>query len=64
MTDLQQIIVRFINWHFLEVTEQEAFLELSASEVCHVVSSDVLNTEKEEDVYEALWKWYKHDQEG
>lgn len=63
MTDLQQIIIRFINWHFLEVTEQEDFLQLPANEICHMVCSDVLNCEKEEDVYEALWRWYKHDEE-
>lgn len=64
MKDLQRTIVRFINWHFVDLTKQDAFLELTAEQVCQMVSSDVLNTEKEEDVYEALWKWFKHDEDG
>ena len=62
LKDLQKTIVRFAKLHFLELTKQESFLKCSADEICMFCSSNVLNIEKEEDVYEALWKWYKHDE--
>ena len=63
MKDLQKTIIRYISWHFTEVVALDAWLELAASKVALLVCNDVLNIEKEEDVYEALWQWFKHDEE-
>jgi kelch-like protein 20/kelch-like protein 24/35 len=63
LKDLQKTIVRYINWHFNEVAALDEWLELPSSKIGALVCNDVLNIEKEEDVYEAIWKWFKHDQE-
>ena len=63
MKDLQKTIIRYISWHFTEVVALDAWLELPASKIALLVCNDVLNIEKEEDVYEALWQWFKHDDE-
>jgi kelch-like protein 19 len=63
MKDLQKTILRYISWHFMEVVALDAWLELPASKIALLVCNDVLNIEREEDVYEALWKWYKHDED-
>ena len=63
MKSLQKTVIRYINWHLMELVEQDSWLELPASLVITLVSNDVLNIEKEEDVYEALWKWFKHEEE-
>ena len=63
MKDLQKTIVRYINWHFNEVVASDDWLELPADKIVTLVCNDVLNIEKEEDVYEALWQWFNHDEE-
>lgn len=61
MNDLRTKIVRYINWHFIDVASQKEWLELSSSTVNTIISSNVLNIEREEDLYEAIWAWYNHD---
>jgi kelch-like protein 20/kelch-like protein 24/35 len=62
MKDLQKTIVRYINWHFIEVVALDEWLELPGQKIATLVCNDVLNIEKEEDVYEAIWKWFKNDE--
>lgn len=62
MKDLQKTIVRYISWHFMDVAALDSWVDLPSSKIGLLVCNDVLNVEKEEDVYEALWKWFKHDE--
>ena len=62
MKSLQKTVIRYISWHLMELVEQEDWVKLPKSTIISLVSNDVLNIEKEEDVYEALWKWFKYDE--
>ncbi|XP_046843060.1 kelch-like protein 2 [Xenia sp. Carnegie-2017] len=46
MNDLRTKIVRYINWHFIDVASQKEWLELSSSTVNTIISSNVLNIER------------------
>ena len=62
MKSLQKTVIRYISWHLMELVEHEDWVKLPKSTIISLVSNDVLNIEKEEDVYEALWKWFKYDE--
>ncbi|XP_034037888.1 kelch-like protein 3 isoform X2 [Thalassophryne amazonica] len=47
--------------HFDEVAHGEEFLGLSLQEVCSLISSDKLTVSAEEQVFEAMMTWIKHD---
>ncbi|XP_064458270.1 kelch-like protein 2 [Ornithodoros turicata] len=51
----------YIEQHFVEVTENEEFLALSASQVSRLISSDRLSVPSEEQVFEAVMNWVNHD---
>ncbi|XP_072274400.1 kelch-like protein 41 [Pyxicephalus adspersus] len=49
---------------FSQICNEVDFLQLAPHELIAVVSSDTLNVEKEEDVFEAVMKWAKTDKEN
>ncbi|CAG5136395.1 unnamed protein product [Candidula unifasciata] len=51
----------FIEKNFTLVCKTEEFLELPLDRVVDIVSSDELNVEKEEIVYESIMTWVNHD---
>ncbi|KAG0425445.1 hypothetical protein HPB47_027390 [Ixodes persulcatus] len=51
----------YIEQHFVEVTENEEFLALSANQVAHLISSDRLSVPSEEQVFEAVMSWVNQD---
>ncbi|XP_059162191.1 kelch-like protein 28 [Physella acuta] len=51
----------FIEKNFTIVCRTEEFLDLPLDKVVDIVSSDELNVEKEEIVYEAIVTWVSHD---
>lgn len=53
----------FISWNFREVSRESEFVLIPASQLSTIVESDRLNVEMEEDVFEAVIRWYKHDRE-
>lgn len=59
--DLTDAAERFAQQHFLEVRESSEFLELSSSELSVLLESEDLNIQNEEQVFEAVMKWAKHD---
>ena len=63
-TDMINKIDRFVDWNFGKVTKTPAFLEISADHLLKIVTSENLRVKREEAVYEAVWKWFKHDQEN
>lgn len=53
--------MEYIEWNFLQVASEEEFLSLTANQLTALLGSNNLRVKKEERVYEAVWKWYKHD---
>ncbi|KAM9304863.1 kelch-like protein 41 [Gastrophryne carolinensis] len=49
---------------FSQICDEEDFLQLAPHELIAVISSDSLNVEKEETVFEAVMKWAKTDKEN
>ncbi|XP_040208145.1 kelch-like protein 40 [Rana temporaria] len=54
----------FLCDRFNLITRDEEFSQLSADEVIAVISSDSLNVEKEEDVFQVVMKWAAKDKEN
>ena len=51
----------FAQQNYLEVLEAEEFLELDFEKLVELIQSDDLNITSEEQVYESVIKWVKHD---
>ena len=49
--------------NFQEVMKQEEFLQLPQAQLIDIISSDVLDVSSEEQVYEAVMSWIKHDKD-
>lgn len=54
---------RFARKHFPEVRMSEEFIQLSASSVIELISSNELGVLSEEHVFEAVIQWVNHDRE-
>ncbi len=50
--------------HYLEVSESKEFVDLSVDEMITLVRSEDLNVQSEEQVFESVMKWVKHDVEN
>ena len=61
--DLRNKAKEHIEKNFTEVSQGEEFVSLTKDKVSEILSSNELNVEKEEVVFEALLKWVQHDQE-
>lgn len=59
--ELQKAAGSFAQEHYLEVLEGVEFLELSASALGELLQSEDLNVQNEEQVFESVMKWLKHD---
>lgn len=65
--DLEQLkykAMEYIEWNFLQVVNEDDFVKLSASQITSLLGSNNLKVKREDRVYEAVWKWYKHDPEN
>ncbi|XP_003247935.1 ring canal kelch homolog [Acyrthosiphon pisum] len=51
----------YIQQHFSEVVEGDEFLSLSSEQVFKLISSDGLKVPSEENVFECVIRWVKHD---
>lgn len=52
----------FICERYQVVVRDQDFLQLAPSEVAIIITSDALNVEREEQVFESLMEWVKHDE--
>lgn len=52
----------FIEKNFMEVCNSEEFLSLSYEKISEFISSDELNVDKEEYIFEALMRWVNYDE--
>lgn len=62
--ELQEAADSYAQRHYLEVLEVGEFLELSAQELAGLLESEDLNVDREEQVFESVMKWVKHDVEN
>ena len=51
----------FIKGNFPIVVNNEEFVSISQEELVHFISSDDIQVEKEEEVYQCVLKWVKHE---
>ncbi|KAL9954901.1 hypothetical protein ACROYT_G042486, partial [Oculina patagonica] len=52
----------YIKTNFSHVVNNEEFVSLSREELIRFISSDDIQVEKEEEVYQSVLKWVKHDE--
>ncbi|XP_046985348.1 kelch-like ECH-associated protein 1B [Schistocerca americana] len=62
--DLCQKANQFIVQHFTQVCQEEEFLQLSAIQLVALIKKDELNVTEEREVYNAVLKWVKYDEEN
>lgn len=53
--------MEYVEWNVLQVANGEDFVTLTADHLTSLLGSNNLRVKREERVYEAVWKWYKHD---
>ena len=58
---LSKSALDYIHRNFVEVSKQEEFLQLSKSTLLHLLESEELKIESEEQVFEAAMSWVLHD---
>ena len=61
LEQLKQKAMEYIEWNFLQVASEEDFDTLTSTQITSLLGSNKLRAKSEEMVYEAVWKWYKHD---
>ena len=59
--ELQDAADSFAQQHYLEVLESSEFLSLYADELSGLLESEDLNVQSEEQVFESVMRWVKHD---
>nr|CAH0100223.1 unnamed protein product [Daphnia galeata] len=53
----------FIDQHFIQVCQEEEFLQLSSCQLVALIRRDHLNVREERDVYNAVLKWVRSNEE-
>ncbi|KAL6437290.1 hypothetical protein ACFW04_005064 [Cataglyphis niger] len=62
--DLYHKANQFIVQHFNQICQEEEFLQLSAIQLVALVRKDELNVQEEREVYNAVLKWVKYNEEA
>lgn len=63
LSNLESKVTSFINWNFMAVSRESEFVLIPAQQLSKIVRNDRLHVKMEEDVYEAVLRWYKYDRE-
>ena len=58
---LESKVASFISWNFMEVSRESEFVLIPVQQLSKIVGSDRLHVKMEEDVFEAVVRWYKYD---
>ncbi|KAL9694012.1 hypothetical protein quinque_013297 [Culex quinquefasciatus] len=61
---LKQKANQFIERNFTKICHEDEFLELSVIQLISLIRKDELNVQAERDVYDAVLKWVKHDEDN
>ena len=59
--ELEEKAKDFIKLNFSILVNNEEFVSMSQEELVHFISSDDIQVEKEEEVYQCVLKWVKHE---
>lgn len=59
--ELREAADIYAQQHYLEVLEGDEFLELTVEELVDLLQSEELNVHSEEQVFESVMKWVRHD---
>ena len=59
--ELEKKAKDFIKLNFSILVDNEEFVSISQEELVHFISSDDIQVEKEEEVYQCVLKWVKHE---
>ncbi|XP_017130710.1 kelch-like ECH-associated protein 1B isoform X1 [Drosophila elegans] len=62
--ELQKKANIFIERNFTQVCQEEEFLQLSAYQLIALIRRDELNVQEEREVYNAVLKWVKYDEDN
>lgn len=62
--ELQKKANVFIERNFTQVCQEEEFLQLSAYQLIALIRRDELNVQEEREVYNAVLKWVKYDEDN
>lgn len=63
LRNLETKASNFISWNFMEVSRESEFVLIPVTQLSAIVGSDRLQIKMEEDVFEAVVRWYKYDRE-
>ena len=63
LNQLESKVRSFISWNFIDVSRENEFVLIPAEQLSKIVGSDRLHVKMEEDIYEAVIRWYKYDRE-
>ncbi|XP_054734550.1 kelch-like ECH-associated protein 1B [Anastrepha obliqua] len=63
-SELQRKANHFIERHFTQVCQEEEFLQLNAYQLIALIRRDELNVQEEREVYNAVLKWVKYDEDN
>ncbi|XP_019873564.1 kelch-like ECH-associated protein 1B isoform X1 [Aethina tumida] len=55
---------QYIERHFSQICHEEEFLQLSAQQLISLIKKDELNVQDEKEVYNAVLKWVKYDEDN
>jgi kelch-like protein 19 len=61
---LKQKANQFIERNFTRICQEEEFLQLSAIQLISLIRKDELNVQEEREVYNAVLKWVKYDEDN
>jgi kelch-like protein 19 len=61
---LKQKANQFIERQFTQICREEEFLQLSAIQLINLIKKDELNVQEEREVYNAVLKWVKYDEDN
>lgn len=61
---LSQAVTKYINRKFTELAKTDAFMKLGKEDVVKFFSSDDIQIENEEQIFEIMMDWIKYDMEG
>jgi kelch-like protein 19 len=61
---LKQKANQFIERHFTQICQEEEFLQLSAMQLINLIRKDELNVQEEREVYNAVLKWVRYDEDN
>ncbi|XP_046617828.1 kelch-like ECH-associated protein 1B isoform X3 [Neodiprion virginianus] len=62
--DLHHKANQFIVQHFSRICQEEEFLQLTAIQLINLIRKDELNVQEEREVYNAVLKWVKYNEES